>query len=623
MSSTTENGKVNDLNEIKSEPNSSQAPDIDESNPNRASWDKPIEFLMSCIAMNVGLGNIWRFPFVAYENGGGAFLIPYLCVLLLMGRPMYYLEACLGQFSSRGNVKMFENLAPVLTGIGYGQLIGTFSVATYYCSLMAITLFYLINSFSRNLPWSTCHPDWQTVDWVIKSNVTCVPSNSGAVNSSSTTGTEISSAELYFRIDVLKEYTDITAGIGAPDWQLTLCLLASWIVTFSVLARGIRSSGKASYFLALFPYVIILALLLRAVTLEGSGTGILYFITPRWDKLLDAKVWYAAMTQCFFSLNIGFGSVSMYASYNGFRHNVYRDAMVVTTLDTCTSLLAGTIIFGILGNLASKMNVDVSEVIKSGGTGLAFISYPEAIARFEAVPWLFAILFFVMLFVLGVGSLVALQGCAFTVIMDTFPKLKSWHVSLGTAILGFIIGLVYMTPGGQWIFTMIDFYGGTFIFYVMNILEVVLIMWWYGLENICQDIEFMTKRKPGIYWRICWGVLIPMVLFFVLGYFLITFEPLQYEKRDYPSKIIGWGWAFFAFGIFQPFLWFSIGFWKRKGDFASAKAAVASMFKHTGWGPKDPKKNEKWKEFKTLQKAQRDIKLRGKIKDKLCILIGK
>jgi solute carrier family 6 amino acid transporter-like protein 5/7/9/14 len=447
----------------------------------RGKWGNSIEFLMSCIAMNVGLGNIWRFPFVAYENGGGAFLIPYVSVLILLGRPMYYLEMCLGQFSSRGNVKMFESIAPILKGVGFGQLIGTFSVATYYCSLMALTLYYLIHSFTANLPWSQCDPAWSDSSWI--KNLTCIPSKTNDV---SKLNNSVSSSEAWFRLEVLREKTDIQDGIGYPNWELTLCLLCSWTVTFCICAKGVQSSGKASYFLAIFPFVILFCLLVRSVTLEGAGTGILYFVRPDWEKLLDAKVWYSAVTQCFFSLNIGFGSVTMYASYNNFYHNVYRDAMVVTTLDTMTSFLSGLIIFGILGNLAYKMDVEVSEVVKSGGTGLAFISYPEAIARFEMVPWLFAILFFVMLFVLGVGSLIALKGCAFTVILDAFPHLKTWQVSLFTAVLGFLVGLVYITPGGQYIFTMVDFFGGTFIFYVLTIIEVLSVMWWYGR---CLDLH--------------------------------------------------------------------------------------------------------------------------------------
>nr|CAI5822970.1 unnamed protein product [Callosobruchus analis] len=325
-----------------------------------------------------------------------------------------------------------------------------------------------------------------------------------------------------------------------PEWRLTLCLLFCWIVVFAVCAKGVQTSGKASYFLALFPYVILIALLVRAVTLSGAGSGILYFVEPKWEMLKTAKVWYSAVVQCFFSLNIGFGSVSMYASYNEFRHNVYRDAMVVTTLDTFTSVLAGLIIFGILGNLADKMNVGVDEVVKYGGTGLAFISYPEAIAKFDAVPWLFSLLFFLMLFVLGVGSLVGLYASLVTVVMDSFPHLKILHVSAMSALFGFLVGLVYVTPGGQWIFTMVDYFGGTFIFYVLTLIEIISISWWYGIENFCMDLEFMTSKKVGIYWRVRWAVLMPVLLIVIYIYFIFTQKPLVYgDNQPYPIGLQG------------------------------------------------------------------------------------
>nr|CAI5822967.1 unnamed protein product [Callosobruchus analis] len=406
---------------------------------------------MSCIAMNVGLGNIWRFPFVAYDNGGGAFLIPYLIVLVLIGRPMYYLEMCLGQFNSRGNVKIFENLAPVLKGLGYGQLLGTMCVASYYASLMAITLFYLINSFTASLPWAECNPAWANTTWL--KDVECVPSNGRATTANDTISSAeigektISSSELYFRIDVLKQKDDISDGIGIPDWRLTLLLILSWLITFLVSVKGIKSSGKAAYFLALFPYVVMITLLIRALTLDGATDGILYFIETDWSRLLDAQVWYAAVTQCFFSLNVGFGTIVMLSSYNSFTHNISRDALIITTLDTFTSLLSGATIFGILGNLAYEMGVEPSEVIsKIDGTSLAFISYPDAIGKFQFVPWLFAIMFFFMLFVLGIGSLQALQGTLNTAIKDAFPSIANWKISACTATCCFLIGLLYMTP---------------------------------------------------------------------------------------------------------------------------------------------------------------------------------
>lgn len=122
----------------------------------------------------------------------------------------------------------------------------------------------------------------------------------------------------------MKEKESIDDGIGLPNWELALCLLGSWISVCLVLSNGIKSSGKASYFLAIFPYVILIALLLRAVTLKNALKGIIFFIKPDWSKLLEPSVWYAAVTQCFFSLSVCFGAIITYSAHNEFRHNIYR-----------------------------------------------------------------------------------------------------------------------------------------------------------------------------------------------------------------------------------------------------------------------------------------------------------
>ena len=123
---------------------------------------------------------------------------------------------------------------------------------------------------------------------------------------------------------ILHESPNIDNGIGTPSWALALTLTFSWVVIISIVIRGIKSSGKAAYFLALFPYVIMLILLGRSLTLPGAFDGVLYFLKPQWDKLLDAKVWYAAVTQVFFSLTVCYGVILMYASYNNFEHNIKR-----------------------------------------------------------------------------------------------------------------------------------------------------------------------------------------------------------------------------------------------------------------------------------------------------------
>lgn len=225
-------------------------------------------------------------------------------------------------------------------GIAYGQVYSTAVATTYYASIMALTIKYLISSFAEILPWTYCRPGWGS-ECVGASEYLPQTINETAVK-------RVSSAELFFTKSVLREADNLDNGLGMPSWDLVLCLMAAWILIAIVLIRGIRSSGKASYFLAIFPYVVMSVLLWRALTLPGALDGIVYFLKPQWDQLLNPQVgydekkssrfccifmnflyaffqvWYNAITQMFFSLAICFGTLVMYASFNNFRKNVYR-----------------------------------------------------------------------------------------------------------------------------------------------------------------------------------------------------------------------------------------------------------------------------------------------------------
>lgn len=226
----------------------------------------------------------------------------------------------------------------------------------------------------------------------------------------------------------MKKWDTIDDGIGLPDWRLALCLLSAWLCVCLILMKGVAASGKVAYFTALFPYTILFTLLVRGVTLPGAIDGIIYFIRPDWSKLLDPQTWYAAVVQCFFSLAVGSGPIIMFSSYNPFKHNIYRDGLIISLMDTFTSMLAGFTIFSVLGNLAHETGQKVGDVA-SGGPGLAFISYPDAIAKFTVVPQLFAVLFFLMLLTLGIGSAVSLTGGIITIVCDAFPKNRRWVVT--------------------------------------------------------------------------------------------------------------------------------------------------------------------------------------------------
>ena len=302
-------------------------------------WSNSTELLLSIISMSVGLGNVWRFPYTAYENGGGAFLFPYILLVTLISRPLYFLESCLGQFSSNGIVGVWE-MVPLFRGIGFGQALSSCYIAPYYTSLISLAIYYFFVSFRSVLPWTLCNPNVK-----INSIVQCqdrynVSNDNGSMaflNKIFVGGNNetyqrrsdkevrvISPAEEYFSYEVLKVKESIEDGIGIPDAALVGCLALCHAILFVSMYKGAESLGKASYINAIFPYIVLLVLTIKCLTLPGALDGLELLFIPKWEALLDIRVWYNAITQSFFSLGIGNGTVLSYASFNPYRHNLYR-----------------------------------------------------------------------------------------------------------------------------------------------------------------------------------------------------------------------------------------------------------------------------------------------------------
>ncbi|KAK3878040.1 hypothetical protein Pcinc_009757 [Petrolisthes cinctipes] len=559
--------------------------------PEREQWANKREFLLTCISMAVGVGNVWRFPFVALENGGGAFLIPYILVLIFIGKPLYYLEFCIGQFSSFGPIKVWQ-LSPAFKGVGCAQAFCTWIVATYYVSLMAMCVYYFFASFSSILPWSSCGP------WA---SPYCVDINSNSTFVLNDTAQAITPSEEYFMNQVLKiDPEGFKNGLGYPDWHMAGCLLTSWILIFVVQAWGVKSSGKAAYFTAFFPYIVLFTILIRGATLPGAMKGVLFFITPRWEKLIDPGVWYAAVDQAFFSLSVGFGIVVMLSSYNGFRNNVYNDATIISLADTLTSLLAGFTTFAILGNLAEELGVEVQNVVKGGGTALAFVSFPDALARFQVAPQVFSVLFFLMMFTLGLGSAIPYTGVIITAICDQFPHLIKWQVTLGVCISGMLVGILYTIPQGQYILTLLNHYAGGVPIFALMIFELVGVVWVYGLPRLLKDIEFMLNRKTGMYWKVCWGVFNPLFLIVVFIYSQATASPLKYGSYVFDDVATGIGIGIATMAILMVPLMFLVQLYQThiSNDSPSIINSLGKVFRPAyDWGPKDSILNQEYHQF--------------------------
>ncbi|XP_073319252.1 inactive sodium-dependent neutral amino acid transporter B(0)AT3-like [Pagrus major] len=433
----------------------------------RPKWDNKVQYLLTCIGFAVGLGNVWRFPYLCQIYGGGAFLIPYLIALVFQGIPLLYLELAIGQRLRMGSIGVWNSISPLLGGVGIASMTVSFPLSIFYNTILAWVLWYFFHSFQNPLPWSQCPVNESRMGYIEECE------KSTPVN--------------YFWY---RETLNITPDIeisGSLQWWMVVCLASAWCVVFICFIKGIESMGKAVYVTATFPYLVLTIFLVRALTLPGATDGLQYLFTPDWNILMDPRVWLDAATQIFFSLSLASGGLIAFSSYNPERNNCERDAVVVGVINSATSLYASISIFSMLGFKAttafntcrsenilaltnhfhiSDQNITLENYDKwyenlnatypdevaglqlrvcdlqrfldqsASGTGLAFIAFTEAVLEMPGSQ-VWAILFFVMLFSLGLSSMFGTIEGVLTPIKDLklLPKWIPMEVVTGSCKL--------------------------------------------------------------------------------------------------------------------------------------------------------------------------------------------
>jgi len=532
----------------------------------RGHWGSKAEFILSCIGYSVGIGNVWRFPYLAYQNGGGAFLVPYFILLLLVGKPMYYMETALGQFARLSPLQIWR-CAPIATGVGVGMIILSTIVAIYYNVIMAYSIIYVGASFrgiSEELPWSYCGEWWGSDEnCVTRANLTddqkltIVLPRCNAYRTENCSALQ-SSAEQFWEKYILGIGPGLTefGDLNGFKYDLPMALALSWVVVFLCLMKGVKSSGKVVYFTATFPYAVLIALLVRGVTLPGAYDGLYYLFVPEWTKLLDPIVWRKAAEQMFFSLGVSWGGLIMFGSYNKFHNKIHIDAAIVSSLDFFTSIISSCVVFSVLGYLSAQTGINIKDVAK-GGQGLAFVAYPEALASLP-LPWLWSILFFLMLFFLGLDSEFALLETGLTAIYDGIPVLRKHKVKMTAfgCISCFLLGLPCVSSNGQYVLDLMDTYGAGFAVLWIALWEVVALMWIYGYKNFSKDIELMIGSQPMMFTKICWVVLCPVILSVIFGMALYYWtEPTYGGSIPYPDWAHYVGWGLVGLSAVQVPLW--------------------------------------------------------------------
>lgn len=512
--------------------------------PRRQQWSNKLQFVLACIGYSVGIGSVWRFPYLCYKSGGGVFLIPYFIIMIICGIPMLYMELAVGQYTGRGPIGAIGHLCPLLKGTGLASVIISFLMSTYYSVIIAYGIYYFFTSFKPVRTWVECSNKHNTENcWVpgLSENFTR-PSESQTP------------AEQFYELKVLK----ISNGIeefGYLRWELVACLMCAWILVYFAIWKSIKSSAKVRYVTATLPFLLIIVFLIKSVTLEGADKGLRYFFRPKWELLADAKVWVNALAQNLNSMGLAYGSMISFASYNKFNNAILPDTIAVAVVNAVTSIIVGIFTFATIGNIALEQNTTIENVI-SDGPGLIFVVYPQAIGKMPAAH-LWAVLFFFMLLCLVLNSQFAIVEVVVTSIQDGFPQWIKKHLMCHEMLvflvcaISFLCGLPNVTHGGIYFFQLIDHYTASISIMLLAFLELIAICWFYGVWRLCKNVEAMNARSPSLYFKFCWMIAAPFLIFSIWIFYLVDYESPTYNNGTYhyPSWAVAIGWIIASISI--------------------------------------------------------------------------
>jgi len=575
--------------------------------PEREEWSGKLDFLLAVVGYAIGLGNVWRFPYLCFRNGGGAFLVPYIFTLIFAGVPMFMLEVSVGQFLSIGGLGIFK-ISPIFKGVGYAAAVMACWLNVYYIVVLSWGLYYFYSSLTSELPWRECNNEWNTETcrnpYEKPFNESCKMSDikypcsdlepkygdcAKGANETLAVFCEFENNKGDFVKVFLKNVTDpvgefwekktlqMSSGVDEPGGlrlELVATLGIAWVLCYFCIWKGVKWTGKVVYFTALFPYFLLTILFFRGVTLDGAGDGIYFYLTPDFSKLVESRVWIDAGTQIFFSYGLGLGAIVALGSYNKYHNNVYKDALIICCVNSCTSMFAGLVIFSFLGFMAKEQGVDVADVAKSG-PGLAFLAYPSAVLQMPLSPFWSCCFFFMLLF-LGLDSQFCTMEGFITAMVDEFPKYlrkRKELFILAVCVLSYIVGLSCISRGGIYVFQLFDEYAasGMSLLFLM-FFECIAVSWGFGARRFRLALYDMIGYYPSYFFVGCWAVVTPAICAGIFFFKLVTWENLVYQDYHYPwwAHAVGYfmaGSSMLCIPGYAIWLWVTTpGTWREKMD---------------------------------------------------------
>ena len=466
----------------------------------REQWNTKLGFLLAAIGSAVGLGNIWRFPYIAGTNGGGAFLLPYFFAIITAGIPILILEYTIGKTYRGGAPVTLARINRKFEWLGWFQAMVAFVIATYYFAIVVWTVCYI--GFSVTEAWGA-DPAGFFVNFL--------------------------------------GVTDSALNLGGVQGNLMVPFILIWVIVAFIMYRGISRGIEMACKICL-PVLLLLTVILviRGITLPGAVDGLEYMFKPDWSALKTPGVWVAAYGQIFFSLSIAFAIMVSYSSYLPKETDVVNSAFITATANHGFEIFAAIGVFSIVGYMAGQQGVDVAEVAGSG-VGLAFMTFPTAISSLPALNGLFGICFFGALFTAGITSLISILQA---VISGMHDKFDLTHRKATTIVLvpAFLISFLFITGAGLNILDIVDAFVNNIGIVGCGLLEVILVGWFFNLETIRQEANRYSNFSIGKWWLYS----LKFVTVIVLGV-MIVLNTISYVRDGYGGylardiAVFGWG----------------------------------------------------------------------------------
>lgn len=437
-------------------------------------WPSRVSFIFAAIGSAIGLGNVWRFPYICYKYGGGAFLIPFLVALFTAGIPLMILEMGIGHKMSASAPTAFAGTGRRKEWLGWLAVGVGFMIVTYYGVIMSWCVNYL--GFSFNLSWGA-------------------------------------DAQGFFHNEFLNRSTNFK-DVFCISPKILLGLAISWTLIILCIWKGAKTVGKVVYLTVPLPWICLVIFVIRGVSLPGAEAGIAYYLTPNFEALKDSAVWLAAYTQVFFSLSVGFGVMIAYASFLPRRSDIVNNAFIVSLANCGTSFLGGFAVFGTLGYYANQTGVEVTEVLGSAqavGFGLAFIAYPSIIGTLGKAAVFFGVVFFIMLLTLAIDSAFSLVEAVAAGFMDKYNA-NRLKVNFSVGIVGFILAIIFTTRAGYYWLDIVDHFMNSFGLAIVGLLECIVIGYFYGTKVLRDYVNSKSEFAIGRWWDVMIMFVTPIVL---------------------------------------------------------------------------------------------------------------